>query len=674
LSGVLVGLDLVVIAAYLTVALGAGLLLARRSRGTMENFFLSGRNLPWWVAGTSMVATTFAADTPLLITGYTRAAGTDYNWRWWAYLIGNLLVVVVFARLWRRSRVLTDVEFMQLRYSGRPAHWLRSFKAVYQMLCLHAFVMGWVILAMTKVFAVVIGLGDEPLLAVGGLELTPAWAVTLGCIVLALVYSELAGLWGVVATDFVQFGLALAGAIMLVMIVAAELGGLGGMIEAIRAAPDAQGKLGLTPSFEGVDPADPSSWTAEAVRFLVFLGVLWFATKNADGSGVMVQRILASRDESHALKGVLWYSIAHNAIRPWPWILVALASFVFLPSVVVASPVDGVVREVSATDVVVAPSGGGAPVAVEVPRAPEPDWPIEARVGVGDAVGAGAVLASTDEERAYPEMMKRFLPAGLLGFMVASFLAAFMSTIDSHVNVASSYLVNDVYKRHVRPDAPPGHYVRVARWTGPLVAAVAVVYAALSDSMRSMFDVFTTLFGGVGAVYLLRWVWWRVNAFSEIAALSTSALLTVAMDRWPAPFAGALPAQLVDGGAPAFEGRLVLVAGLSLVVALAVTLATPPTAPAQLATFYRRVRPPGAWGPVRGPLGIAAERPTFWLRVLLAWSAAVGFVVACIVLPGHLLLEGGTHAWRWAALGAGGLLVLWLALPALGAPEDEPAA
>jgi SSS family solute:Na+ symporter len=654
------GLDWAVIAVYLVIALGVGVWVGRKSRGSMENFFLSGRQLPWWLAGTSMVATSFASDTPLVISSWTRTGGVAGNWRWWAYIMSTLLVVVLFARLWRRSEVLTDIEFMELRYSGRPARFLRGFKSIYQVVFMHCFVMGWVILGMTKVLTVLFDLDTEPLFTLGPVAITPVWAAMLGCALLALIYSEVAGLWGVVLTDFIQFGVALAGSVTLMVLVVNSFGGTEGLVEALRANPLSADKLSMAPNTEGVELFDPVTWTAGFWQFAVFVGVIWFANKNADGSGVMVQRILASRNERHAWLATLWYAVAHNAVRPWPWILVALASILVLPPAQIASPVDGQVMSVSELAFVVSDGAGGSH-SVAVPDTGVAHWEALPLVSVGDSVREGQVLASTDDEAAYPEMMLRFLPSGLLGLLAASFLAAFMSTIDTHVNLASSYLVNDLYRRFLRPNEAPAHYVRAGRFTGPPVLLLAVIFAATSDSVRGMFDIFTALFSGVGVVYLARWLWWRVNAWSEISALMTSGLVTFALESWPQWGAGLLPAQLVEGGEPVFAGKLLVVVGISTLVVLPVTLLTPAVEAGQLRKFYDLVRPVGFWGPLRG-----ADEGSPWVipRLVVAWLGATVFVLGCVLLPGELIFEGDAPAAAWAAVGLGGLALL-LALPSI---------
>lgn len=661
-------LDWTVVGLYLALSVAAGLVVSRRAGSGLEAFFLSGRRLPWWLMGTSLVAVSFSSDTPLVVTAWTRADGVAGNWRWWGYTVGTILVVVLFARLWRRSGVLTDVEFIELRYAGRPAVMLRVFKALYQVVFVHCLVLGWVFLSMHKLLAALLDLGSEPLFHVLWLPVTPGWLALLVCVLLTFVYCETAGLWGVVATDFLQFPVAMGGAIALAWAVVAHLGGLGGLAEGLAAGGWSGQLSGAPPGHEVMLSSPPAEWTREVWNFVVMVGLLWCANKNADGGGMVIQRMLAARDERHALLGALWYAVMNFALRGWPWILVALATLLVLPGVQVDAPVAGTVLAADASAVVLQPDGGADPVRVPVPDTGLPDWQARPAVAPGDRVEAGARLAATDDEQAYPVMMRRFLPVGLLGFLVASFLAAFMSTVDSHINLAGAYLVNDVYKRLLRPEATSEHYVRAARWATPLVVLGAFAFAASSDNVRDMFDSFTQLFGGVGVVYLLRWLWWRVNVWSEIAVLATSVAMTLAMDAWPGAWAPLLPEGLVLGGRPSFSGGLVLIFLASVAVAVPVTLLTPAVDREHLARFVRQVRPPGFWGPVRRSMAGEAEAPTPWLRLLLAWAGGTAAVVGLIFLQQAWFLQGGRGAWAWAACGAGGLLLFFAALPKGPAP------
>lgn len=662
-------LDWLIIVVFLLGAVAAGLWGARRAGSTTENFFLSGRSLPWWLMGTSLVSTSFSSDTPLVVTGWTRDGGVAGNWRWWGYLVGTLLVVVLFSRLWRRSGVLTDVEFIELRYSGLPATVLRGFKALYQVTFVHCLVLGWVFLSMQKLLGTVLGLGSEPLVTLGGVAITPAWLSLGACVLLTFIYCEASGLWGVVLTDFVQFPVAMAGAITLAVCVVGHFGGLQPLVE--RVAEVDASKLSTLPQDIGRLGGPPSDWSAPLWEFVVMCGLLWCANKNADGGGLVIQRILAAKDERHSLWGTLWFAVAHFALRPWPWILVALATLVLLPPVRVVAPASGTVLAVDAARVVLQPAGGGEPLEVPLPDTGHDDFRVLPRVAPGSVVAAHAVLAATDEEQAYPAIMRRFLPVGLLGLMVASFLAAFMSAVDSHVNIAGSYLVNDVYRRFLKPAAPEAHYVRAARWVTPLVVVTALAFAMTAESVRGLFNTFTTLFGGVGLAYVLRWTWWRVNAWSEVTVLATSVAMTLAVDVWPGAFADLLPAGLVAGGVPTVSGRVLLVFVASLVLVLPVTLLTPPVDREHLARFVARVRPIGAWGAVARPEDWQPATARLWISLLAAWAGGIAAVVSLIFLQAALFLRGGEGAWWWGAASAAGLLLFLRTLPSL-APGHRP--
>lgn len=657
-------IDWLVVAVFLVGAVLVGLLGAKKAGGTTENFFLSGRSLPWWLMGTSLVSTSFSSDTPLIVTAWTRAGGVAGNWRWWGSLAGTLLVVVLFARLWRRAQVLTDVEFIELRYSGRAAAVLRGFKAVYQVGFVHCLVLGWVFLSMQKLLGTVLGLGNEPLFRLIGLPITPAWLSLAACVLLTFVYCEASGLWGVVLTDFVQFPVAMGGAIVLAVCVVGHFDGLDGLVAQVAAVAPA--KLSGVPEGIGGLAASPSTWDRPLWDFVVFCGLLWCANKNADGGGLVIQRIMAAKDERHSMWGTLWFAVCHYALRPWPWILVALATLVLLPPVELRAPAAGTVVAAGEGRIVLQPHAGGAPLELAVPQSGVPDFPVLMRVSAGANVAEHTLLAETDSEAAYPALMRRFLPVGLLGLMVASFLAAFMSAVDSHLNIASSYLVHDVYRRFLRPDQPEVHYVRAARVATPLVVVAALVFAMTADSVVDLFNVFTQLFGGVGIAYLLRWTWWRINAWSEVSVLSASLAITLGIKRAPEAFAALLPDGLVVAGAPTFTGGLLLVFAASLLVVVPVTYLTAPVDRAHLVRFVERVRPPGAWGPVARAAGWEPMSAGTWPRLLAAWAGAIAAVVGLIFVQAALFLRGGEGVWGWAGCAAAGVLVFVLALPALG--------
>lgn len=572
-------LDWLVVFAYVAFALWVGVRFTGRASEGVNEFFLSGRRLPWWMAGTSMVATTFAADTPLVITGWVRDYGVWKNWQWWCFAVCGFFTAFLFARMWRRAEIMTTAELAELRYGEKSARVLRGFLGTYHTLITNVITLAWVLLAAGKISEVLIDVPKE-------------WAIGACCAV-TLTYSLLSGLWGVVLTDVMQFAMAMLGAIALAVIVWTHTGGAAPVLDAVASGVIPAERLAFIPPTGPGSPFDASFWTAPVVAFAVYIGLQWWAYEAVDGGGYVVQRISACKDERHGVLAQIWFQVAHNALRPWCWIVVALASLLVMPTAEHRTPVAGTIARAELGRIEVAPTSG-APNAVVAWDAQAPNPPLLA-VKLGDAVGAGQIVARTDSERAYPEMMARYLPVGLLGLVVASLLAALMSTIDTHVNLASSFFVNDVYRRFLAKDRSDRHYVTAARLSGLGVMALAGIVASQADSIRGLFTFFLAFMGGVGAVYVLRWTWWRVRATTEIAAMLTSSLTTVVLTHadieWRlGPFA--------DHGALTDEGRLVLVVLASTIAAVLVTIFGKAPDPAKLVAFYRKVRPLGFWGPV----------------------------------------------------------------------------
>ncbi len=636
-------LDWIVVAAYGVFALAVGLVYARRAGRDADEYFLSGRRLPWWIAGTSMVATTFACDTPLIVTGWVRDFGIWKNWLWWCLAAGAVLTIFLFARYWRRGRVMTTAELAELRYGGADARVLRGFLGVYHAGITNALTLCWVMLAASKILE-----------ATAGVDKLTALCVAGG---LALSYSLLAGLWGVVLTDLVQFAMAMAGAVTFAAIALGAVGGMDAVRAAVEAGPRPHDTLSFFPS-----SGDAAFWTVPLASVCVYLGVSWWATDGVDGGATVVQRIAATRDERQGVLAVLWFAVAHYALRPWPWFAVALASLVVLPDVRVEAPAAGTVAAVDA-------EGGSVTIAPAADRADETvrwevdgDWHAEPVVAVGDVVKSGAVVARTDSESAYPRMMARYLPAGLLGLVFASLFAAFMSTVDTHVNVASSFFVNDVYRRFLVTDAGPRHYVLVARLASAGVLVLGGAFALVADSLHDLFTFFLALLGGVGPIYVLRWLWWRVRASTEIAAMIASSVsatfLTFADVQWPL-------GPLAPGGELTDAGRIVLVVTFSVTVALGSMAFTRDPDPRDLVRFYRRVRPMGAWHPVRHhckdvPVPREAAPVLFGAAGTLAGIYALLVAIGSFVLgsPGVALMSlgfavagGGVAYWALRRLG-----------------------
>jgi len=560
-------IDWLLVVVYCVVALVIGLILARRAGKSMADFLLSGRSLPWWLAGTSMVATTFAADTPLAITGIVRTKGIAGNWFWWNLVMSSMLWAFFYARLWRRTGLLTDVEFIELRYSGRPAAFLRGMKAAYSAILVNCIVMGWVILAMTKIGSVALDLEDVGMITIPGTEfvVAPTMLLTISLIALALTYSVLSGLWGVVVTDFIQFIMAMVGSITLAVIAVRHIGGVGNirsMVAASEAAPPSVLQFA----------SEPGAGNLALITFGVYLGVQWWAFRNADGGEYIGLRAMACRDEKHARLSLLWFTFAHYVLRPWPWIVVALISLVVYPNM-------------------------------------------------------------ADPEMAYPRMMIDFLPVGLRGLMVASLLAAFMSTIDTHLHWGASYLANDIYKRFFRPDAGEKHYVLVSRLAMLVMAALAVWTSSVMGSIEWAWKFLIAIGAGVGLVYLLRWYWWRISAWSEISAMASSLILAIILF------------VFTPLGAREYEGvRLLAIVGLSTVVWVAVTFLTSPTSTDNLKRFYERVRPGGfGWRRIEDEFGLSSSHTG--LRDLAGVVSGAVFIYSSLFAAGRLVLGFPLSVW-----------------------------
>ncbi|MBI4971494.1 MAG: Na+:solute symporter [Candidatus Omnitrophica bacterium] len=490
-------LDWIVVAIYCVASLLLGVALTKKASAGIESYFVSDGKLSWWLAGTSMAATAFSSDTPLLVTGIVRQRGIWGNWEIWALGISTMFAVFFFSKLWKRSGVMTEVEFVELRYDGKAAAFLRGFKAIYWGVFYNAFVMGaWPMIGLTKV-----------------MQETTNWNKAESiffCMGLTVIYSCLSGFWGVVLTDFFQFFIAMGGAILLAIFAIKAAGGM----EHVVANLQHTDKLAFIPPVHG----DHFTW------FLGLIFIQWWAWKNSDGGGIIVQRIASCKNEKQAILSVLWFNIAQNALRAWPWILTALASLVLLPDL-------------------------------------------------------------TDHERAYPRLITQLLPAGLKGLMIASFFAAFMSTISTHLNWGTSYFVNDFYKRFVKRDESEKHYVNVARITSFFLAAAGTGVAFCTDSIGQVFTFVLNLTAAIGPVYLLRWFWWRINPWSEIVALAVG--LPVILSR---------PIIFKLFGIPhilPFElGYMILG---SAAFWLPVTFMTKPVSPETIQNFFLKVRPPGFW-------------------------------------------------------------------------------
>ncbi len=550
-------LDWIIIAASLLFSLGvAGAFMRRASKG-LDEFFASGRSMSWWLLGTSMVATTFSTDTPNLVTNLVREKGVAYNWVWWAFLLTGMLTVFFYARMWRRSKVLTDLEFYEIRYSGKPAALVRGFRAIYLGLFFNCVIMASVTLAAVKIANIMFG-----------------WSrleTVIVCAALSILFSVMAGLWGVVFADFVQFIMAMTGAIVAAIYALNHeaVGGLSGLMAKIDPKT-----LNLLPDF--------GNWELTISILIIPLVVqwwsVWYPGAEPGGGSYIAQRMLAAKDERHSMGATLWFNVAHYGIRSWPWILVALCSILVYPTL------------------------------GDIQKA----FPHVSPELIGNDI-------------AYPAMLK-FLPSGWMGVMVASLLAAYLSTMETHLNWGASYLVNDFYRRFMRPGSTEKHLVLVSRLVtaGLMVCAACVVF--FLDTARQSFDLLLSIGAGTGLIYLLRWFWWRVNAWSEIAAMISS-------------FAIALGIFIAQKNGVAIPSHISLIASVvfTSIVWIAVTFLTEPVDKTTLENFYRLVRPFGrGWDAVRRSTGLASS-PDSLPHCLLGWFLGCTMVYSALFCTGNLL-------------------------------------
>lgn len=665
-TALLGGWDWAFVGWFIAVTLGVGLWYSKRASANLDEYFLSGRKLPWWALGTSMVATTFAADTPIAVAGFVIAGGIAMNWFWWSFLFGGTLTVFVFARWWRRAEVVTEIELIARRYDGQPARLLRGFKAVFLGVVVNAIIFGFVMKAMSAICATVFD--ADPWVSLGIL------------LALTFVYTMMSGLWGVVATDVLQFVMALLGAILLAVVAVNEVGGLDALVERVqgiqhglagavdlattaigdlaewkercRVLGDQGVDLGATllteqsgfeqlpqqlaglrgqhevfaalsvenvqqfASFvermqrlgDGFDifSVFPTGWNLVTATVLILVFVNWWAVyypgAEPGGGGYVAQRMSAALDENHARLGTLWFIFAHYVVRPWPWLLVGLAAI-----------------------------------------AVAPQYLLNLKGELGDF----------RSDAAYPGMFQ-YLPVGILGLVVASFFAAFMSTITTTLNLSSSYLVNDLYLPFLSKgdEASPRARVWVARAAVAVVTVIGVGVSIVLTSVGEGWGWIMHITAGVGPVLILRWIWWRINAWSEIAAMLASAAgmvltKTTAIGEW---------LQQSTGG-PKAELELLFIVCLSVSVWLPVTLMTKPVGDKQLDSFFQKVRPGGAWAAVATRCGLA---PTRMGRDLKMWGVSTAMIFGALLGFGGVLLGETTQAVLWLGIAVAGGVALRL--------------
>ncbi len=554
-------LDWIIVIVSISICFLPPLILSRRAGKNTAEFFTSGRAAPWWLIGISMVATTFSTDTPNLVTNIVRNNGVAGNWVWWAFLLTGMMTVFFYARLWRRSRVLTDLEFYELRYSGKPASFVRGFRAIYLGLFFNCVIMASVNLAAAKIANVILG--------------WPMARTLIICSIINVTFAALAGLWGVLVVDLIQFGIAMTGAFSAAIFALKqpEIGGLSGLFSKLDARA-----IGLLPDF--------GNWTIALSIFIIPVVVqwwsVWYPGAEPGGGSYIAQRMLAARSEKDALSGTLFFNFAHYALRPWPWILVALCSFIIYPEL---------------SDIQKAFPG------------------VDPRL-IGN-------------DMAYPAML-RFLPSGFLGIMVAGLLAAYVSTLVTHLNWGSSYVVHDFYRRFIRPGADEKHYVTAGRIMTVILMVLASLLTFVLESAKASFDLMLSIGAGTGLIYLLRWFWWRINAWSEIAAMASS--FTVAVFFFLRGKTGHPVPQHIS---------LLVTIAFTTVTWLVVTYLTRPVDRDKLVSFYRLVRPAGpGWKKIRLESGLEGSPDSLTLSF-------AGWVTGCIFVYSALFGTGAYIYGRW---------------------------
>jgi SSS family solute:Na+ symporter len=599
----LTAIDWAIVAGYFILSAGIGFAFTKKGGESLSEYFISGRQVPWWLAGASMVATTFAADTPLVVTGIVATNGVAGNWLWWCLAMSGMLTVFFFARLWRRAHVMTDIEFAEIRYAGKPASFLRGFRALYLGIGVNLIILGWVTRAMIKILT--ISLGVNPYVAVGI------------CFVITVAYSVAAGMWAVLWTDLVQFVIKMTAVIVLAVFAVKAVGGMDVLKSKVAAHFGGEAAaLSVLPVHRGAQGIEAYAWMP-LLALGVFLFVQWWAAwypgAEPGGGGYVAQRIFSARTERDGVLATLSFQVAHYALRPWPWIITGLATVILYPN------------------------------------------------GIGP---------THDKEAAYVQAYVDLLPTPWRGFMMAGFAAAYMSTVATQLNWGASYLVNDFYRRFLRRDETEKHYVAVSRAATVVLFLLSILVTSQLNSVEKAWRVLIGLGAGTGLVYMLRWYWWRINAWSEIGAMVASGItyswLSGALGQGLAAIGLAsspdalTPAFVRNAGANSDAVILVATVAVTTVAWIVATFVTKPEPAEILESFYRRVRPGGpGWATISTRLGFGREPIpggalawTYWIAGVVAVYSTlfgIGKIIFGELGNGFILLAIALVAFAWIA-------------------------
>ena len=572
--------DFLIIITYFIISFSIAFYFFRRAGKDTNEFFLSGRNLPWYLAGLSMVATTFAADTPLAVTELVAKNGIAGNWLWWNFAFGGMLTVFFFARLWRRAGIVTEVEFAELRYSGKPARFLRGFRAVYLGLIMNVVIIGWVNKAMASILTGFFGISNSEV-----------FIYIFACMLLVAVYSALSGLWGVVITDAFQFFVAMTGCIILAIIVlnSPQVGGIESLQSKLPSSV-----FSFFPNISDAGSA-VTGFTLSVFSFLAYIGIIWWASwypgAEPGGGGYIAQRMMSAKNEKHSLFATLFFQVAHYAIRPWPWIIVALCALVLYPT-----------------------------------------------------------LPETEKGMGYIYVMKDFLPVGLRGLLVAAFFAAYMSTVATQLNWGTSYLINDFYRRFVNKQKTEKHYVLSSRVVTLLLMVASVIATLFIKEISVAWQFILECGAGVGLVLILRWFWWRINAWSEISAMITPFVI------YPV-----LKTLNVD-----FPFTLFIIVPVTSIVWLFVTFLTKPVEENTLFEFYRRIHPGGVlWKKISDKLPGVKNDGNF-AQMFLNWICGVFLVYSLLFSAGSLIFGNYVEFFIYLVIGIISVIIIFKNLTKVG--------